>query len=180
MKKITVVYAHPNQVASRANKALIRAIDGLPGVSISNLYAQYPDGKIDVMREQQRLLDSDLIILQFPFYWYNTTPLMKQWLDEVFLSGFAYGEEGNKLAGKSFMISITVGSKQLYAKQKGFTLPDLLKPFEFTAMYCKMQYQPPFVVEFMLDDQELEQEAQAYATFLKQYVQGEVTHVNTI
>ena len=106
---------------------------------------------------------------------------MKQWIDQVFLSGFAYGDGGGKLAGKSLMVTITTGgTKERYANQTGFTLPELLKPFEYTAQYCGIEYQPPFVVESGLHDQDLQQEAQHYASFLTQYVQGEVSHANTL
>ena len=44
--------------------------------------------------EQQRLADHDLIVLQFPLYWYTGPALLKEWLDLVWLQGFAYGESG--------------------------------------------------------------------------------------
>ena len=118
------------------------------------------------------ILTHDLIVLQFPFYWFNTTPLMKQWIDEVFASGFAYGPGGDKLQGKDFMVAITTGgSLERYANETGFTLPDLLKPFEYTAKYCNMLYRHPFVVaDYNIDDPHLQEAAVKYADLLKAYV----------
>lgn len=170
MKKVLVVYAHPAFEDSRLNQALINGIKGLQGVSLSHLYAKYPDEKIDVLAEQQLVLEADLMILQFPFFWFSTTPLMKKWIDEVFLSGFAYGPGGNKLQGKTLMLAITTGgSKARYANELGFTLPELLKPFEYTARYCNMLYQHPFVVD-ACDDAALAERASQYAALLQNYV----------
>ncbi len=193
MANVLVVYAHPNYNLSRMNKALINEINGINHVVISNLYKKYPDGKIDVVEEQRLILASDLIILQFPYYWFNTTPLIKAWLDEVFLEGFAYGVEGNKLVGKKLMCCITIGSsKERYLhhyirfdnskdhaiKGLGFTLPDLLKPFEGTAKYCGMVYKKPFVVPnynvdndtLGINDKNLQHYTRAYKNLLIDYI----------
>lgn len=161
MANVLVVYAHPNYNLSRMNKSLIDEINGINHVVISNLYEKYPDGKINALEEQKLILASNLIILQFPYYWFNVTPLIKAWLDEVLLDGFAYGVGGDKLVGKKLMCCITIGSsKERYSnhyikfdnieehviKGVGFTLPELLKPFEATAKYCGMVYERPFVV----------------------------------
>ena len=48
------------------------------GVTLRDMYALYPDGKIDVAAEQAALLAHERIVFQHPFYWYSTPPLMKQ------------------------------------------------------------------------------------------------------
>jgi glutathione-regulated potassium-efflux system ancillary protein KefG len=157
MKNVLVVYAHPYHNDSKYNKYLIDGIRNMNNVEVSDLYFQYPDYKIDIVKEQQLLLNSDVIILQFPYYWFNTTPLMKAYIDEVFTENFAYGK-GNKLKNKSIMCSITTGgSLERYANDHGFDFSDLLKPFERTASYCEMTYLPPFIVSdvYNLDDKEL-------------------------
>jgi putative NADPH-quinone reductase len=52
-------------------------------VTIHQLYAAYPDFRIDVKREQELLSLHDRMILQFPLYWYSTPALLKQWFDVV-------------------------------------------------------------------------------------------------
>lgn len=88
-----VLLAHPHLDRSRVNAALAAVARESPGVLVHDLYAAYPDGGIDVGREQRLLGEHDLIVLQFPFYWYSVPPFLKQWLDEVLLEGYAYGEE---------------------------------------------------------------------------------------
>ena len=53
MRKILIQFAHPAKSRSRANKALLAAIEGLENVTVNDLYAHYPDFLIDVSREQQ-------------------------------------------------------------------------------------------------------------------------------
>lgn len=176
-KKIVIIYAHPNFKTSRLNQALIKSAEQVKNqnsnLSISNLYEKYPDGKIDISAEQELLKTHDLFILQFPFYWFNTTPLLKQWIDEVFTYGFAYGPGGDFLHGKELMVCITTGGNlERYKNDPGFTLPELLKPFEYSAKYCNMIYKPPFVVAGAdMSEENLDQAAQDYAKFLKAYLE---------
>ena len=66
------------------------------------LYAAYPDFMIDVKREQQLLLDHDIIVLQHPFYWYSSPAIIKEWLDLVLENGWAYGTGGSNLHRQVF------------------------------------------------------------------------------
>ena len=59
----------------------------LPEDEIDNLYKLYPDFKIDVKKEQEKLVRADCIILQFPMFWYNTPALMRQWFESVLEHG---------------------------------------------------------------------------------------------
>jgi putative NADPH-quinone reductase len=45
-------------------------ISSLPNVKVEKLYLDYPDGVIDVAREQEAVAASDVIVFQFPFYWH--------------------------------------------------------------------------------------------------------------
>ena len=63
MKKIALYLVHPNfDNESKINKTLVNAVKDLENVSIYNLYDKYLDFKIDVEREQQILLDHDVIL----------------------------------------------------------------------------------------------------------------------
>lgn len=74
---ILVVAAHPNLENSRANRALLDAIQGIENVHVHDLYKEYPNWHIDVKREQELLLGYERIVFQFPFYWYSCPPLLK-------------------------------------------------------------------------------------------------------
>lgn len=62
----------------------------------------------DVKVEQQKLLFSDMLILQFPLWWWSYPAILKGWIDRVLSAGFAYGE-GAELSRKKVMYSITTG-----------------------------------------------------------------------
>lgn len=62
----------------------------------------------DIKAEQQKLLLSDMLILQFPLWWWSYPAILKGWLDRVLSSGFAYGD-GAELGRKKVMYSITTG-----------------------------------------------------------------------
>ena len=44
----------------------------------------------DVQAEIDKLLAADLLILQFPFWWYSVPAILKGWIDRVFAYGVAY------------------------------------------------------------------------------------------
>lgn len=61
----------------------MEAAQNLENVTIHQLYATYPDKNIDASKEQELLLAHDRVILQFPFHWYSTPSLLKEWFDVV-------------------------------------------------------------------------------------------------
>ena len=167
MKKILILFAHPAFHKSRINKALINAITGTEGVSIHNLYEKYPDFFIDIPREQQLLLEHDIIIWHHPFYWYSAPAIIKEWMDLVLEHGFAYGKNGTALEGKWALQAIsTGGSKEVYGAtgSNHFTINAFLAPFNQSVNLCRMHYLPPFVVHasHTLKDRELKMYANDY------------------
>ena len=149
MSRIIVYYVHPGQKFSRANQRMAQAAEGLEGITFVDLYAEYPRHDIDVSREQARLLAHDLVVFQFPLYWYSTPSLLKEWQDLVLQHGFAYGHDGDKLAGKTLLVAITTGgSDEAYtlAGYQHFPLRTFLTPLEQTARLCKMTFLPPYVL----------------------------------
>ncbi|MEM6637126.1 MAG: NAD(P)H-dependent oxidoreductase [Pseudomonadota bacterium] len=149
MSKVLVYYAHPGQQYSQANAAMAERARGLEGVTFVDLYALYPRFDIRVDREQDLLLDHDVIVFQFPLFWYSTPSLIKEWLDLVLEHGFAYGADGTALAGKSMMLAITAAGPSDAYRPEGFQHHDLrtfLTPLEQTARLCKMEFLPPYVL----------------------------------
>lgn len=145
---VLLVLAHPALERSRANRAMAKAVKGLPGVTFHDLYEVYPDFVIDVEVEQQRLVSHEVIALQFPLYWYSTPALLKEWLDLVWLHGFAYGKTGDRLRGKRMFVACTTGGAQdLYKAEGGnrFSMEEFLRPLEQTAYLCGMTWESPFV-----------------------------------
>ncbi len=148
-QRILVLFAHPSIDRSEVNSPLAEAAAGVDGVTLIDLYAEYPDFQIDIDREQQRLLDHDIIIFQHPLYWYSTPAILKEWQDLVLEHDFAYGAEGTRLHGKIFMSALSAGGHEDAYCPKGynnFTIRELLHPLEQTAMLCGMIYLPPFAL----------------------------------
>ena len=147
--KLLVLHAHPRINASVVQRAMLRAIAGLDGVTLVDLYAEYPTLDIGVAREQQRLLDHDVIVLQHPFYWYSSPAILKEWQDLVLENGWAYGPGGTKLAGRFMMNAISTGGSAEAYRHEGrnrFEIGELLSPFNQTAYLCSMAYLAPFVI----------------------------------
>ena len=148
-KRILILFAHPSQHRSEANLPLFEASRSVDGVSAVDLYAEYPDFCIDIDREQQRLRDHDVIVFMFPLYWYSTPAILKEWQDLVLEYGFAYGHDGNALAGKQLLCAVTAGGSEAAYRSSGsnhYPIRELLRPLEQTASLCGMVYLPPFAL----------------------------------
>ena len=149
MSKLIVYYAHPGHKYSNANKQMIAEAKRVDGITYVDLYAEYPRFDINIDREQQRLLDHDVILLQFPMFWYSTPSLLKEWIDLVLEHGFAYGHQGDKLTGKCMVLAVTAaGNQEAYTQQgyQHYPIRTFLTPLEQTARLCEMQFSAPYVL----------------------------------
>ncbi|GGD26063.1 NAD(P)H-dependent oxidoreductase [Flavobacterium orientale] len=147
--KILILFAHPLFEKSMINRILIEYLLDSPNVTLHDLYEEYPEFDIDIKREQDLLMEHDIIIWHHPFYWYSCPPLLKQWIDLVLEYNWAYGKSGNALKDKIIFQAITTGGSEENYCSEGrdrFTISELLEPFNQTAMVCKMNYLPPFVI----------------------------------
>ena len=143
-----LVFSHPALERTRVNWAMAETARTVEGVTFHDLYEAYPDFAVDVDDEQQRLTAHELIVLQFPLYWYTGPALLKEWLDLVWLQGFAYGG-GHALEGKILACAVSTGARaQAFAgagKEAG-TVGEFLRPFERMAEVCGMRWARPFVI----------------------------------
>jgi len=149
MASLLVYYAHPGHKYSHVNRFMAQAAEALEGISFVDLYRDYPRFDIDVNVEQQRLLDHDVILFQFPMFWYSTPSIIKEWQDLVLEHGFAYGAGGDRLAGKYMMLAVTAaGPEEAYADAgyQHYPIRTFLTPLEQTARLCKMRFPAPYVL----------------------------------
>lgn len=145
MRKLVII-THPDMENSVVNRMWKNALIS-EQIDVVDLYELYSENKIDVEREQERLMNYETIVFQFPLYWYSSPPLLKQYQDEVFLFNFAYGPEGTKLRDKKFAIATTVGSLEDDYSEEGsnqYTLETLLSPFIATINYIGAKYKGHF------------------------------------
>lgn len=179
MPKILIQFAHPVLSRSNVQKTLLRYCQQLKGVTINDLYEHYPDLYINVQREQELLVQHDIVVFQHPFYWYSSPAIVKQWMDLVLEYNWAYGARGNVLAGKKMFNAISCGGgKDAYTDggYNNFPVKQFLLPFQQTATLCKMEYLPPFVVHgsFHITKGAVERYGELYARTLTAFVHGEV------
>lgn len=70
----------------------------------------------DIETELVKLERCDLMIWQFPLWWFSTPAILKGWCDRVFAMGRIYGSgrvfENGVLKGKRAMLSFTTGSTE--------------------------------------------------------------------
>lgn len=148
MPKVLINYGHRNPQTSKHNALLIDAVRDLPNVTINDLKSRYPDYRIDGDRERNLLLAHDVVVLQFPFYWYHTPAILKEWQDETLSYGFAYGSTGNRLHGKAMMVAMTTGGPANAYEARGYnhyTFEQLLAPLHATANLVGMKWLRPFI-----------------------------------
>ncbi len=149
MKRVLVLFAHPSIDRSEVNVELLRASRDHEGVTVVDLYAEYPDYRIDIDREQERLRDHDVVVFMSPLYWYSTPAILKEWQDLVLEYGFAYGHEGTALRDKLLLCALTAGGPEKAYRTEGFnhyTIRELLRPIEQTATMCGMRFVAPFIL----------------------------------
>jgi len=149
MPNVILYYAHPGQQFSQVNAAMYRAAETVDGITCVDLYAEYPRFEVNVDREQDRLLSHDIIVFQFPFFWYSTPSIIKEWQDIVLEHGFAYGKEGTALTGKKLQLAISAAGPEDAYSPDGYqhhNMRTFLRPLEQTAALCKMEFLVPYVL----------------------------------
>lgn len=146
MKKTQIICGHPRLSQSTANRVILEHLINVQGISVSDIQMDYPNGNLDVEAEQRKLMEADLIVLQFPFIWYGMPSHMKAWLEKVFSYGFAFGPGGDKLKNKKLLLSITLGgSSEAYSAEGQHLHPveTFILPLQLFAKYCGMHYLKP-------------------------------------
>lgn len=106
----------------------------------------------DIRAELDKLLWADLVLFNFPMYWFSMPAILKGWIDRVLVSGVCYGgkrfyDQGG-LRGKRAMLAMTVGGRPHMLVDGGVhgELNDMLRPIlRGTLAYTGMSVLPPFV-----------------------------------
>ncbi len=176
MMKTLVILAHPNIEDSRVNNRWKRELLQYTNeITIHEIYKEYPNWNIDVLKEQKLLEAHSNIIFQFPLYWYSYPPLLKKWLDDVFTHGWAYGSQGDKLIGKKLGIAMSIGDKKENYSPTGsvsFTVDEVVAPFKASAVHVGAITLPYFAVfgaSFQASDEDINQSAKDYIKYIFQY-----------
>ncbi|MGH3365997.1 MAG: NAD(P)H-dependent oxidoreductase [Nocardioidaceae bacterium] len=118
------------------------------------------EGGSDVAAEQAKLGRADLVVLQFPLWWYGMPAILKGWVDRVFQSGFAfdvpdpttgrarkYGDGG--LVGRRALALVTAGDRPGSLEPRGISgsIEDVLWPLlHGTFWYTGMEALRPHLI----------------------------------
>lgn len=129
----------------------------------------------DIQVELNKLLWCDLLILNFPIFWFSVPAIMKGWFDRVLVSGVAYGgkrfyDQGG-LAGRRALVCTTLGGQRHMVSGNGIhgPLEEMLRPLlRGTLAYTGMAVLPPFVAHHVpyVSHQERERMLAEYASCL--------------
>lgn len=171
MADVLLLFAHPALHLSRVHARLLRLAHGASHVTVHDLYAAYPDEFIFARHEQDLLDAHEVVLMQFPLYWFSTPGILKSWQDIVLEYGYAFGDGGNALEGKYFGVVTSTGGRD-YSFQRGrgyrFAVRDYLIALESMAGLCGMRYIPPFVIHDSrrLDEEKFDLQARNYRFFL--------------
>ncbi|MGC5699116.1 NAD(P)H-dependent oxidoreductase [Pseudomonas sp. NFXW11] len=141
-----------NPVASAADFAqrenpdyLVYALEQRLGVKNASIAA-------DIQGELEKLLWADLLILNFPVFWFSVPAMLKGWIDRVLVSGVCYGgkrfyDQGG-LAGKKALVTLTLGGREHMFGEGAIhgPLEDMLRPLlRGTLAYVGCEVLEPFV-----------------------------------
>ncbi len=123
-------------VSSRANFLTVKDSDYYKQQT-EELYASENYGFAeDVEREIQNIEWCDLMIWQFPLWWFGLPGILKGWVDRVFAMGRTYGAgriyDNGVFRGKRAMLSLTTGGPAAAYEKGGFNgdIVAILRPIQ--------------------------------------------------
>jgi glyoxylase-like metal-dependent hydrolase (beta-lactamase superfamily II)/putative NADPH-quinone reductase len=140
-KEVLILLAHPDIATSKANAAMIEALQDFWFIRVINLY----ETPFDADTYTEAFREAKHIIFQFPFYWASAPHLLKKWCDEIF--GSLISNPGVK--GKTLTVATTTGSEYEAYRSGGrnmYTVDELLRPYQVLANHTGMIWQTPFVL----------------------------------
>lgn len=141
-----------NPVASAADFAERREPKYLT-YALEQRHAQQMDALApDIQDQLAKLLWCDLLVLNFPIFWFSTPAILKGWIDRVLVSGVVYGGkrfyDRGGLAGKRALVAVTIGGQQhMFGPDSVHgPLEDMLRHLlRGTLAYAGLSVLPPYV-----------------------------------
>ena len=138
--------AGPGDVAVRSNEQVLN-------LGMEQLHAvQQGALATDVQAELDKLLAADMLILQFPMWWFSLPAMLKGWIDRIFVFGAAYdfGRTWGKgvFAGKRAMLAFTASAPAaaFYPDGRNGDMERVLWPLHAGVLaLCGYSVLPPFI-----------------------------------
>lgn len=151
--KTLLIVSHPYPERSVMIKSLAQAAKGIENITIRNLEEIYgfDTRAIDANLEYRLMQESERVVFLFPTHWFNVTPMIKAYLNDV------WGNVGAGLwQGKQMLVvSTAAGGRETYGKNArvGVELADVFLPMKASALHCGMKYLEPLVFESVSSSQ---------------------------
>jgi NAD(P)H dehydrogenase (quinone) len=106
----------------------------------------------DIQDEIEKVEWCDLLILNFPIFWFSAPAMLKGWIDRVFVSGRFYGgkrfyDKGGML-GKKALVTVTLGGQEHMFGPNAIhgEMHTMLRPILRGALaYCGFAVLPPYI-----------------------------------
>jgi glutathione-regulated potassium-efflux system ancillary protein KefF len=148
MKTLAIV-SHPYASQSRIINALQQTASEADNVIVRNLETLYGNdvNAIDVVAEQAAYHGVDRVVFIYPTHWFNLTPMLKGYLNEVWQYGWAFGAGGDALKGKDLMVVTSAGASPFTYSREGLiqsSMDEVLSPMKASALYVGMNWLPPW------------------------------------
>ena len=142
MSNIVLISGHPNLDDSIANQWIMKELQHkIEDVEIVRLDMLYPNYEINVLKEQERLVTADIIIIQYPLFWYSMPSLLVRYFEQILSHGFSHGSRGDKLQNKILIASFTSGAKEeVYDGMNQYRIDEFLAPIQATCKLCGMHF----------------------------------------
>lgn len=143
-KNILLVSGHTDIKHSIANKTIIRNLKSeFKNLEVSSLCELYPDYNINIPAEQEKLKKADVIILQFPMFWYDAPSILRKYFEDVMTHGFAFGKNGDALKGKHIIVSLTIGGREqdYQHNEQNFEIREFMYSFQQLSKKCNMRWE---------------------------------------
>jgi NAD(P)H dehydrogenase (quinone) len=106
----------------------------------------------DIRREQERVAEADLLVLQFPLWWGSPPAILKGWCERVLAYGFAYVDgrrfDSGLFKGRRAIFSVTTGGTPERFSDGGVygEIERVLYPVErLLLQYMGYEVVPPFI-----------------------------------
>lgn len=179
--KILIVFAHPLYEKSRINKIINTYIPSTDEITFHDLYELYPEFEIDIQLERQLILEHDIIVWQFPLYWYSCPALMKQWMDMVLHFKNKDDLDINSMSQKAILPIISVGEMQktfLDNTPDETSIFDYLLPFKRIVEFSNMKYYPPLLIKIskLSSMEDIYKKGEQYRYVLEGLVSNFISH----
>lgn len=175
-----------NPISGRHNFTTVKDPDYFKQ-QLEEIYATEHDGFApDIEEEIEKVEWCDLMIWQFPLWWFGLPGVFKGWVDRVFAMGRTYGMghiyETGKFRGKRALLSLTTGGGAEHYVKGGFNgdIAAILRPIHRGMLqFTGFDVLAPHIVygPVRLSDEDRARHLQEYAERLRHIEEEECIEV---